>query len=123
MRIDLGDGEFGERRVLRAQGAVGQPYRKVEFARQPGNAGDVIAMFVRDHDAVQLFGLQTKPRQTRYCFAQRKTAIEQDTGLTNLHNEGITLAAATEKGEPHLRGEDEARRRDCSCPDSGKSLR
>ncbi len=123
MRTDLGGRQRRKRRVLRAQGAVGEPDGEVEFARQSGDAGNVIAMLVRDHDAVQLPGLQTQPRQTRYRFTQREAAVEQDSRLANLHNEGITLAAATENGEPHLRGETSILRHEYSCPDSGKSLR
>ena len=118
VRVDFGDGEFGKRRILRAQRAVRQPYRDVEFARQPGNAGDMVSMLVRDHDTVQLFGLQSKPSQPRHRFCKGETAVKQDPGLTDLHNEGVPLAAATEKGEPHLRWEGEARRRDCFYPDS-----
>lgn len=64
---------------------------------------EMIAVFVGDEKAAQVFGTQTQPRQTRYGFAAVEAAIDQNPGgvppIADLDDQSVAPAATTETSE------------------------
>ena len=101
MGIDLVHTDFRERGTLRTQGAVRQPDGNSELTRQTGNPADMVAVFVCDENAAQLFGLQPETGQTGECFTEGESAIQQQRAGTRLYYQRIAFAATAQKRKTH----------------------
>lgn len=84
-----------ERSFDTAQGAMRQPYGDTESVREPGNAGNVVAMLVRYHDCIDCAGFETEPGQAGQSFLESKAAIEQHARIRHLDYQAVPLRAAT----------------------------
>lgn len=84
-----------------AQGTRTEIDRDLVMPRQQFDAMDVIGVFVRDQDRVQLRGAQPQARQTLDDFTQREAAIDQYPGVRTAHQGRIAPASAAQNREPH----------------------
>mgnify|MGYP001582749334 CR=1 FL=1 len=102
MRIDFCHADCAEHVPLSTQSSMRHPYWKGKPARQRGNAFDVVAVFMRNQNTAEMFGLQTESCEAGNRFATGKPAIHHYNGGTGLHHQCVAFAATAEKGKTHL---------------------
>ena len=83
--------------------AEAEPHGNAVAARELEHAADMILVFMRDDNAVEVCRQQAEPRETAFRFTNAKAAVEHDrrgirTGAAG-HQQGIAFAAATKAGE------------------------
>jgi hypothetical protein len=71
-----------------------QIHRQLVTSGKSEDAANVISMFVRHHNRVQVGRRSTQPCQPRRCRSCRETAVEQYLRLAGIDNQGIALTAA-----------------------------
>ena len=91
----------GETRNRGLQGAVGQPDRRFEFARETRDATNVIVMFMRNQNGIYRFGSDTQSCQPANGIGKTKPAISQYPRASRLDQQPIALTAAAQRCEPH----------------------
>ena len=86
---------------LRLVSAVRQVNRFVEFARKSGHTVNVIGMFVRDENGINIVWCQVETIQATDGFFDGETKINQQAGGTIINNGTVTLAATAEGSKAH----------------------
>jgi hypothetical protein len=82
-------------------GGLGDVDRDAQAARERGQAGDVVLMFVGDEDGVERGGVLVGQGHALQQFAAGEAGIDQDAGLCGGDDRGVALGAGGENGHAH----------------------
>src|SRR6202521_5044782 len=83
------------------QGAEGEPHGEVVAAAQSGYTADVVAMLVGDDNAGKICGCEPEAGKPEYGICDAESAVEEQAGVSDLHDQPIALRAATQGREAH----------------------
>ncbi len=73
--------------------------RQIKFAAEDFKSANMIAMLVREKDAIQLIGRDAALGQTQYQLPRAQTAIDKNLAMIRCDQRTVSRAAAAEHGQ------------------------